>query len=248
MDPFNELIIKNQTHIQKVFTINKFHQNILKYHGLKIPQEIFYNYVEKENYEDNHEKLKNRIAFIGRFTKEKNLDLLIACMRLLPDLELIVIGGENENDEENKNIIWKGVLQKDEIISELRNCDYLIVPSLTEGLPFVILETMNIGIPCIYSRIIGADELIGEEGERGFTFELAGYEECKMNMDWSVFEKVSPYFEVNMENIIKCIKNAYNIPIAEWNKMSNNCKNFISNNYLKDKTDEKNLRSLEIII
>ena len=248
MDPFNELIIKNQTHISKVFTINKFHQEVLKYYGLKKPQEIYYNYVEKETCEIKQKKFKNRIAFIGRFTKEKNLGMLIACMRSLPELELVVIGGENENGDENKNIIWKGVLQKDQIICELRECDYLVVPSMTEGLPFVILEAMNIGIPCIYSRIIGSDELIGEEGERGFTFELKGYEKCKIRMDWSVFEKVDAHFEENTKNILKCIKDAYNIPIAKWNKMSNNCKKFIKNNYLENQTSKKNLKALEINI
>ena len=248
MDPFNELIIKNQNYIAKVFTINKFHQEVLIYHGLKIPQEIYYNYVEKENYEVKREKFKNRIGFIGRFSKEKNLNLLIACMQLLEGLELVIIGGENEMGVENNNIIWKGVLQKDEIISELRGCDYLVVPSLTEGLPFVILEAMNIGIPCIYSRIIGADELIGEEGERGFTFELRGYEDCKMRMDWSVFEEVDAHFEENTKNILNCIKDAYKISITKWNKMSNNCKKFVRNNYLEHQTSKKNLKSLEIIL
>ena len=248
MDPFNKLIIKNQENIAKVFTINKFHQEVLKYHGLRIPQEKFYNYIEKENYEVIRRKFKNRIAFIGRFTKEKNLDLLITCMQLLEDLELVVIGGENENGNKNKNIIWKGILQKDQIICELRDCDYLIVPSMTEGLPFVILEAMNIGIPCIYSHIIGSDELIGDEGERGFTFKLEGYEKCKMNMDWSVFEEVDLNFEENKINILNCIKNAYKITIAKWNKMSNNCKKFVKNNYLENQTSKKNIKALEIII
>ena len=248
MDPFNELIIKNQDYIAKVFTINKFHQDVLRYYGLKKPQEIFYNYVGKETYEIKRKKFKNRIAFIGRFTKEKNLSLLISCFRLLKDIELVVIGGKNENNEENKNIIWKGVLQKDEIICELRGCDYLIVPSLTEGLPFVILEAMNIGIPCIYSHIIGSDELIGEEGERGFTFELNGYEDCKMNMDWSVFEKVDLHFFENIGNIFECIKGAYKISIEDWNKMSKNCKEFIKNKYLENITELENIKSLEIIL
>jgi len=247
MDPFNKLIIQNQNHIKKVLTINKFHQNVLIYHGLKIPQEIYYNYIENENYEIKRSKFKQRIGFIGRFTKEKNLGLLIASMRLLEGLELVVIGGENENGEENKNIIWKGVLQKDEIICELRKCDYLVVPSITEGLPFVILEAMNIGIPCIYSNIIGADELIGKEGERGFKFELMGYENYKMNMDWSVFEEVDKYFNQNIINILESIKKAYNIPIKEWNKMSKNCKEFTKQKYLENITSKKNIISLEII-
>jgi hypothetical protein len=248
MDPFNELIIKNQDYITKVFTINKFHQNVLKHYGLKIPQEIFYNYVESEIYELPRIKFKNRICFIGRISKEKNLELLIECMKIIEGLELVIIGGENYTENKNKNIIWKGVLQKEEISRELRECDYLVVPSSTEGLPFVILEAMNIGIPCLYSRIIGSDELIGKEGERGFTFELKGYEDCRMNMDWSVFEKVDAHVNENIENIGKCLKNAYNIPIMNWNKMSNNCKKFVKNKYLKDIAICENIKSLEIFL
>jgi glycosyltransferase involved in cell wall biosynthesis len=171
-------------------------------------------------------------------------------MKIIEGLELVIIGGENytENENKNKNIIWKGVLQKDKIISELRECDYLVVPSSTEGLPFVILEAMNIGIPCLYSRIIGSDELIGKEGERGFTFELKGYEDCKMKMDWSVFEKVDAHFNENIENIGKCIKNAYNIPVMNWNKMSNNCKKFVKNKYLEDIAICENIKSFEILL
>jgi len=247
MDPFNELIIQNQEYIAKVLTINNFHHNVLTYHGLKIPRGIYYNYVEKENSEIKRDKFKNRIGFIGRLTKEKNLELLIECMSLMDELELVIIGGENEIGNENKNIIWKGILKKDEIISALRECDYLIVPSSTEGLPFVILEAMNIGIPCIYSRIIGSDELIGEEGERGFTFELKGYKECKMRMDWEVFEEVDKYFDENIKNIFECIKKAYNIPIKKWNIMSKNCKEFIKHKYLENITSKKNIKSLEIL-
>lgn len=248
MDPFNKLIIQNQNYIAKVFTINKFHRNVLEYYGLKKPQEIFYNYIERDINEGKREKFKKRIAFIGRFTKEKNLDLLTIAMKQLDWLELVIIGGENETENFYQNIIWKGVLKKNEIINELRKCDYLVVPSSTEGLPFVILEAMNIGIPCIYSRIIGADELIGEEGERGFTFELRGYEVCKMNMDWSVFEEVDAHFEENIVNIRDCIRDAYNIPITDWNKMSNNCKKFVKNNYFDYITEIKNLKSLEIFL
>ena len=248
MDPFNELIIKNQNYIKKVLTINKFHQTVLKNHGLKIPIGIFYNYVDKEIYEQRRSIFKKRLCFIGRFTKEKNLELLIAGIKKLDDIELVIIGGDNETREDNKNIIWKGVLQKDEIICELKKCDYLVVPSSTEGLPFVILESMNIGIPCIYSKIIGANELIGENEERGFTFELIGYEKCKMRIDWSVFEEVDTHFEENIENIQKCIQNAYSISIKKWNKISKKCKKFIRNNYFENKTNIKNLESFEIIL
>jgi hypothetical protein len=107
---------------------------------------------------------------------------------------------------------------------------------------------MNIGIPCIYSRIIGSDELIGKEGERGFTFELKGYNDCKMRMDWNVFKDIDKYFEENAQNIFNCLNDVYKIQITEWNKMSNNCKNFIRNKYLENDTNKKNLDSLQIIL
>jgi len=248
MDPFNKLIIKNQNYITKVFTINKFHQTVLQNHGLKIPIGIFYNYVDNEIYKKRRLIFKKRLCFIGRFTKEKNLELLIAGIKKLDNIELVIIGCDNKTGEDNKKIIWKGILQKDEIICELRECDYLIVPSMTEGLPFVILEAMNIGVPCIYSRIIGSDELIGKNEERGFTFELIGYENYKMKIDWSVFEEVDKHFEENIENIKECIQNAYSISIKDWNKMSKKCKKFIRNHYFENKTNIKNLESFEIIL
>ena len=248
MDPFNRLIIQNQNYIRKVLTINLFHHNVLSKNGLKINTGVFLNTIDEEIAISKRDNFKNRICFIGRFSKEKNLELLIASMKFLNEIELIIIGGENEFGIDNKNIIWKGPMQKDQIISELRECDYLIVPSSSEGLPFVILEAMNIGIPCIYSDIIGADELIKKNGERGFTFKLEGYKKCMMNLDWSVFKEVDKNFEENVKNLKECIENAYLISIMDWNLMSEKCKNFVRNTYYDNITSKKNLESLEIIL
>jgi glycosyltransferase involved in cell wall biosynthesis len=249
MDPFNKLIINNQNLIYKILTINRFHHTVLFHHGLRRQMGIFYNTIDEEKISvSKREAFKKRICFIGRFSKEKNLELLLKCFNLINNIELVIIGSEIINDyKKNKNIIWRGLLNKEEIIKELYDCDYLIVPSISEGLPFVILEAMNIGIPCIYSNIMGANELIKTNGERGFTFELEGYKKCIMNINWDVFDEVYKYFNKNLNNIYQAIMKAYSISIDDWNNMSEKCKKFVKKKYFSEKTNKKNLETFEII-
>lgn len=47
--------------------------------------------------------------------------------------------------------------------------DALILPSLREGLPNVVLEAMACGLPCVAARASGSRELI-REGETGYTY------------------------------------------------------------------------------
>jgi glycosyltransferase involved in cell wall biosynthesis len=47
--------------------------------------------------------------------------------------------------------------------------DALVLPSLKEGLPNVVLEAMACGLPCVAARASGSRELI-REGETGYTY------------------------------------------------------------------------------
>jgi glycosyltransferase involved in cell wall biosynthesis len=48
-------------------------------------------------------------------------------------------------------------------------CDFLILPSHSEGLPNVVLEAMASGIPCVATRVSGSKELV-VDGETGYNF------------------------------------------------------------------------------
>jgi len=56
-----------------------------------------------------------------------------------------------------------------DILSYYQSADALILPSLKEGLPNVVLEAMACGLPCVAARASGSRELI-VEGKNGFTY------------------------------------------------------------------------------
>ena len=56
-----------------------------------------------------------------------------------------------------------------DILAYYQSADALVLPSLKEGLPNVVLEAMACGLPCVAARASGSRELI-REGETGYTY------------------------------------------------------------------------------
>jgi phosphatidylinositol alpha-1,6-mannosyltransferase len=56
-----------------------------------------------------------------------------------------------------------------DIVPYYQSADALVLPSLKEGLPNVVLEAMACGLPCIAARASGSRELI-VDGETGYTY------------------------------------------------------------------------------
>lgn len=103
-----------------------------------------------------------KIISIGRFSKEKGYDRLISAFDTLDTKSyLIIIGGFGI---EYQNIIemQKKCKNKDRIIiiksmsnpyPVLKKCDTMIISSLYEGLPMVILEAISLNIPVASTNI-----------------------------------------------------------------------------------------------
>jgi glycosyltransferase involved in cell wall biosynthesis len=56
-----------------------------------------------------------------------------------------------------------------DVTSFYQAADVLVLPSMKEGMPNVVLEAMACGLPCVVARTSGSRELI-EEGVNGFTY------------------------------------------------------------------------------
>jgi len=102
------------------------------------------------------------IIFIGRFIKEKNLDMLIEAVYLIrkkmPDIKCHIIGDGPEKKSLlahvsgsglKSNIRFFGFREYDDVIAMLKSSKVLVPPSTREGFGIVVLEAFACGIPVV---------------------------------------------------------------------------------------------------
>ena len=118
-------------------------------------------------------------AFLGRITREKGIENLLAATRSLPDRgwRLLIAGDGVRAYVERlrtrfsrRNISWLGWVDPAEIY---RAADWVIVPSLwREPLPRVILEAHGCGVPVAASNRGGIPEVVAH-GRTGLLYDPA---------------------------------------------------------------------------
>lgn len=137
------------------------------------PSDIFYRYdVSKRNKLNEELNSNNKIiiGFVGNLIHVKNIGILPMIMNGLKDshlFELWIIGDGNLKDvllsdlkEKNINFRFMGRQPSSEIV-KLMNCmSFLVVPSLSEGLPRVTLEAISCGVHVLGSNVGGIPEVI----------------------------------------------------------------------------------------
>ena len=134
----------------------------------------------------------------------------------------------------------------DSILNVLLSCDYLILPSCTEGLPFCILESMSVGTPVISSNILGCNEIIIEE-KTGFLSKLIGYGEYKYKItnNREIFYGLDKYLGTNISNLRDTILKAYSIEHDKWKEMSQYCIDLVKNYYSYEVSSNNLLKILQ---
>jgi len=115
------------------------------------------------------------IGAIAEWTKNKGLFYLLKAVKdINRGFDLILIGsGENPDKEKMYNFIKKHNLTNvhlvewiDNAASYLKAFDIFVLPSIKEGLPYTILETMKAEVPVIASNVGGIPEMI-QDGING---------------------------------------------------------------------------------
>lgn len=113
------------------------------------------------------------VLFVGRFHEQKNLGLLKQALdSFAPEgkhvrLLLIGDGPQRENLQ-----CWADQVSGDrvrilpwqpDVAPFMAACEVLVLPSLYEGMPNVVMEAMASGKPVVCSRVEGSAELIGDD-------------------------------------------------------------------------------------
>lgn len=162
------------------------------------------NGVEKISIKKGINSIDKELKFISvcNMIKLKNLDIIFDSFEELSrefDFFKIVIVGNGflRRKYENllkilspKKIYIYDEMAKNDLFKLISTCDCLIHPSFSEGMPNVVLESLNIGIPCLVSDIPAHQEII-KERFNGFLFDPYNRENFVTKMKYILSNKHS---------------------------------------------------------
>jgi glycosyltransferase involved in cell wall biosynthesis len=114
-----------------------------------------------------------RLLFVGRLSKQKNIIALLRALMLTKErvhLDLIGDGEERAAIQslaalyKLTNVTFHGRLGRAQVMEFYKTSDALVMPSLYEAQPLVLLEAMAARIPIIGTNVIGVADHIKDGG------------------------------------------------------------------------------------
>jgi glycosyltransferase involved in cell wall biosynthesis len=119
-------------------------------------------------------KRKTLLLYVGRVSREKDLDLLAAaytrCLATGAAVRLAIVGDGPHREELERALgdsaYFAGILKGEELAAAFASADLFVFPSATDTLGCVVLEAMASGVPAIVTDGGGARESV-QDGETG---------------------------------------------------------------------------------
>jgi len=164
----------------------------LLYHGqvdyfLPLPRPVigvFPNYVNASRFHNVNDK--QEVLFVGFPMYVKGLDILVDAFNSIssdyPDWTLKILGYYPDKSEldallgSSKNIFYHPPVDPDEMPEHIGSCGVFVLPSRTEAMGRVLVESMAAGKPRIGSNVGGIPTVI-EDGVDGLLFESENRED-----------------------------------------------------------------------
>jgi glycosyltransferase involved in cell wall biosynthesis len=114
------------------------------------------------------------LLFVGRLRIRKGVEVLLEALREIPGAVLRIAGdGEHRAALERAAadlgpaVTFLGTRDAAQVRALLRGAAALVVPSIYEGMPLVVLEAMEAGVPVVASAVSGIPEVV-IDGETGW--------------------------------------------------------------------------------
>lgn len=129
------------------------------------------NYINTEIFQPNNSNHKHtdRIIFVGRLNKQKNLKVLIQALAG-SGIQLDIIGSGEEKEsldslakQNNAALNFLGNIPNNQLPEKLAQYSLFVLPSLYEGMPKTLLEAMSCGLACVGTDVTGINEVIKHE-------------------------------------------------------------------------------------
>ncbi|MCW6076240.1 glycosyltransferase family 4 protein [Clostridium sporogenes] len=209
------VIVSHKDEKMRVIESYKIDENKVYIAGTGFNPDTFYINENKIN------SNKIKIVYAGKLSYSKGVPFLINSINLIKkyvnniDLYLAGSGAGDEtisiiklckNNSCNFNINVLGSLSQKKLSDLFRECDILVLPSLYEGLPLVLIEAMACGLKIVCTELPGIKEWMGETINNSGIIEYIPMPKLK-NIDTIVPEEISN-FQHNLALFIeKQIKN-----------------------------------------
>ncbi len=168
--------------------------SIVRFQTLGIGKEYFDWKIDKKA---SRKKLgldldKKYALFLGRIATKKGIRELLEAMEKVnrKDLELLLIGKGIEygmyksyaNKKNLKNVRFLGSIYDERKMHYLSACDFLILPSYTEGCPIVLMEASAMNLLVVASKVGGIPSII-KNGREGILIEPESTNEIIRGLD-----------------------------------------------------------------
>ena len=153
------------------------------------------------------------ILFLGRLVPEKGIHYLIeAYNKINTNKKLVIAGGSSDTDmyfnelkeksKDNKNIIFTGFVQGEELEELYSNAYIYVLPSDLEGMPLSLLEAMSYKNCCLTSDIPECKTVMDDNG---VTFKKSDVNDLKEKLQYLVdnVDKVNKYKSEAQDYILK---------------------------------------------
>lgn len=162
---------------------------IVRLRGIRSPSRLILNAVDIEDIEGDRTGTDVRVAFsipanrtvlgvFGRLSPEKGVLEVLEAFQLVNQeqshLVLMYVGDGPQRSELTQRMTELGIERKvifagyqEKMLGFYKAIDILVIPSLSEGLPNVMLEAMAVGIPVISTRVGAIPDVI-QHGKTGW--------------------------------------------------------------------------------
>lgn len=192
-------------------------------------------YKKKEINSINLNKKPQKFIYLGQFIERKNLNYIFSFLEKNKNLNIeVYFAGEGRMKKDiinlsktDKRVKFVGYMNKIQIKQELKNFDYLLLPSKEEPFGIVIIEALAAGVPCIVSSALGPKEII--QGKNiGFVFDKDNYYDFEKKMYEAINIDHNKYFEYCKNAINESKKYDTNYIIYKWINLFEKTKELIN--------------------
>ena len=124
---------------------------------------------ESTTFLEQHGITGGYLLAVGRLTPEKGFEYLVEAANRLPEVTQVVIAGASDHDstyrdllerlDTNKKVIFTGFTSGEDLRQLYSHARALVLPSVNEGFPMVLLEAMAYGLPILCSDIPGTSQV-----------------------------------------------------------------------------------------